>query len=94
MENDLLTRARDAGYTAVGFGVLAVQRLQVQRRELAKDIGERIGGREGVGRFVRQVEAAVDPLLDDVEKRLPEGGRTFVHRARQAGKVVRHTLLS
>ena len=92
--DDLLRRARDAGYTAVGFGVLALQRLQVQRRALAKDLGQRIGGRAGVGRIVRQAEAAVDPVLDGFEKALPGAARSVFHQARQAGKIVERVLLS
>ncbi len=86
---DLGTQARDAAYTAVGFGVLAFQRLQVRRRELV----QQVGGREGVARFVRQVEEAVDPVLDGVEQRLPGQARTAVHRARLAGKTVERALL-
>ena len=87
--NDLATQARDAVYTAVGFGVLGFQRLQVRRQELVKQVG----GKDGVVRFVRQVEAKVDPVLDDVEKRLPDQARTAVHRARLASKTVERLLL-
>lgn len=87
--DDLTAQARDAAYTAVGFGVLAFQRLQVRRRELVKQVG----GREGVARFVHKVEEAVDPVLDDVERRLPEQARTAVHRARTAGKTLERVLL-
>src|SRR5947209_16282051 len=68
MENDLVNRARDVGYTAVGFGVLAFQRLQVQRRELTKELVGAAGGRAAVGRLVRQAEKVVNPVLDGVEK--------------------------
>ena len=93
MDDELLTRARDAGYTAVGFGVLAVQKLQVKRRDIQKEVGARIGGKEGVGKAVRRVEAAVDPVLDKVEHVLPGQARVAVHTARLAGKVVRETML-
>jgi len=31
-------RAKDVGYTAVGFGVLAFQKAQVRRREIAESV--------------------------------------------------------
>jgi hypothetical protein len=93
MDDDLRTRARDAAYTAVGFGVLGVQRLQVKRREVQKEVGKRVGGKAGVAQAVRRVEAVVDPVLDKVEKQLPPQGRVVMHTARTAGKVVQKTLL-
>ena len=87
------TRARDAGYTAVGFGVLAVQKLQVKRRDLQKEVGRRVGGKPGVRQAVRRVEAVVDPVLDRVEKQLPPQARVVMHTARTASKVVQDTLL-
>ena len=93
MDDELRTRARDAGYTAVGFGVLAVQRLQVMRREIQKDVGKRVGGKAGVASAVKKVEAVVDPVLDKVEKQLPGQARVVMHTARTAGKVVQKTLL-
>jgi hypothetical protein len=93
VENDLLKRARDAGYTAVGFGVLAAQRLQVRRRELTKDLIGREGGMAAVGRLARQAEKVVDPVLDGVERRLPTPVRDYFHQARAFGRVVQHVLL-
>ena len=87
--DDLRAQAKEAAYTAVGFGVLAFQRLQVQRRELVKQVG----GKEGVAQFVRRVEKAVDPVLDGVEKRLPDQARSAFHGARAAGKTLERVLL-
>ena len=89
MADDLAAKARDAGYVAVGFGVLAFQKLQVRRRELVKEVG----GKEGVARIVRKVEEKVDPVLDDVEKRLPDQARTALHQARTAGRTLERVLL-
>lgn len=89
MDDDLLSRARDASYTAIGFGVLAYQRLQVRRRELTKEVG----GKEGVVRFVHRVEEAVDPVLDGVERRLPDQARTAFHQARTATRTIERVLL-
>ena len=93
MENDLVNRARDMGYTAVGFGVLAFQRLQVRRRELTKELVGAAGGRATVGRLVRQAEKVVNPVLDGVEKRLPSPADTYLHQARMVGRVVEGVLL-
>jgi hypothetical protein len=35
---DVNSLLRDAGYTAVGFGILAFQRAQVRRRELERSV--------------------------------------------------------
>lgn len=92
--DDLVERARDAAYTAVGFGVLAVQRLQVERRQLVKDLYASVGGKPGVRRMARQVDKVVDPVLDSVEERLPEQTRRLFRQARVAGRALEHTLLS
>ena len=36
----LVALARDAAYTAVGFGVLSWHKLQVRRRELGEDVAQ------------------------------------------------------
>ena len=89
MADDPLKQAKEAGYTAIGFGVLAYQRLQVRRRELTKQVG----GKEGVARFVHRVEEKVDPVLDGVERRLPPQARTAMQGARLAGKTLERVLL-
>ena len=35
-------RAKDVGYTAVGFGVLAFQKAQVRRREIAESVASTV----------------------------------------------------
>ncbi len=95
---EVLARARDAGYTAVGFGVLAVQKAQVHRRELTKalssDLTALVGGKAGARRLAHQIDRAVDPILDDLEERLPSPARRLFHRARAAGRAVEHSLLA
>lgn len=93
MSDDLLTQVRDAGYTAVGFGVLAFQRAQVVRREVVKDLGRRVGGKAGVAQAVRRVEKAVDPVLDGVEQKLPGQVRMAFHTARVAGRTLGDAVL-
>lgn len=41
LANPAVKQARDAGYTAVGFVVLGVQKLQVRRRELVAGLAAR-----------------------------------------------------
>lgn len=100
MPDDLLATARNAGYMAVGFGVLAFQRLQVKRRELTKELGLPGGDTllhdvvKEVGKLAERAEAVVDPVLDGLEKRLPAEMRSAVHHARAAGRAVQHALLS
>ncbi len=35
---DLFSNAKDAGYVAIGFALLGIQRAQVRRRELEKEL--------------------------------------------------------
>jgi hypothetical protein len=84
-ENDLVARARDAAYTAVGFGVLAAQRLQVTRRDLTKDVAQRLDS-DDVRRFVRRATVVIDPVLDGVERRLPLPSRVLLHQARRVAR--------
>jgi len=79
MDDDVTTRLRESLYTAVGFGVLGFQQVQVRRRELQK----------GLARLAGEVDEKVDPLLDDLEARLPEDLRPLVASARSAA----HSLL-
>ena len=74
---------KDAFYTAVGFGVLGFQQFQVQRRDLRTQL------RQAAGR----VEERVDPLLDDLEARLPDVPRVVVKQARVAARTVQHAIL-
>jgi hypothetical protein len=46
---------RDSFYVTVGFGVLAVQKLQVRRRELERTVAAQCAGpREQLGRLLGQ----------------------------------------
>jgi hypothetical protein len=77
---ELSAKARDLVYTAVGFGVLAVQRLQVIRRDVMRDV------RGNIKPLVRSMQAVVDPALDVVEGRLPFPGRLVFRDARQRAR--------
>ena len=75
MDDDVAARLRETLYTAVGFGVLGLQQAQVRRRELQKELAK--------------LDEKVDPVLDDLEARLPEDLRPLVAPARSAA----HALL-
>ncbi len=79
MDDDVATRLRDSLYTAVGFGVLGFQQVQLRRREVQKELA-RLGA---------EVDEKVDPVLDDLEARLPADLRPLVATARSAA----HSLL-
>jgi hypothetical protein len=95
--------ARDAAYVAVGLGVLAYQRAQVQRVELQKrlqkdlPIDQRIGDvRQGVAKGFRQIddlaESAVqfvESTLQPIEDRLPTTVTQVTTRAREQAREVR-----
>jgi hypothetical protein len=95
--------ARDAAYVAVGLGVLAYQRAQVQRVEiqkrLSKDlpIDQRIGDvRQGVAKGYQQIddlaESAVqfvETTLQPFEDRLPTSVTQITSKAREQAREVR-----
>jgi hypothetical protein len=95
--------ARDAAYVAVGLGVLAYQRAQVQRVELQKrlqkdlPIDQRIGDvRQGVAKGFRQIddlaESAVqfvESTLQPIEERLPTSVTQVTTKAREQAREVR-----
>lgn len=93
MDSDVTARARDAAYTAVGFGILAAQRLQVRRRDLTKDVVDRLGGPQEVRRYVRQAQIVIDPVLDVVERRLPLPSRLLLRQARRAARTFEASVL-
>ena len=61
--NDPRTLLKDAGYVAVGLGVIAFQRGQVRRRELEKQLGD-------AGQQLDKLSAAVDEVRTLVEERV------------------------
>jgi hypothetical protein len=56
---DLSKLAKDAFYVAVGLGVMAVQKVQVRRREVQKQLGTRLENR------VKTVEERLQALSSD-----------------------------
>lgn len=74
---------RESLYTAVGFGVLGVQQAQLRRRDLQRELA----------RLAVEVDEKVDPVLDDLEARLPEDLRALVAQARAAARSAQRSLL-
>lgn len=81
--DDATTRLRDSLYTAVGFGVLGFQQVQLRRRELQKELA----------RLAVEVDEMLDPVLDDVEATLPDDLRSLVASARTVARDVQRSLL-
>jgi hypothetical protein len=95
--------ARDAAYVAVGLGVLAYQRAQVQRVELQKrlskelPIDQRLGDvRQGVAKGYAQIddlaESAtqfVESTLQPIEDKLPASVTQITIKAREQAREVR-----
>jgi hypothetical protein len=95
--------ARDAAYVAVGLGVLAYQRAQVQRVELQKrlqkelPLDQRIGDvRQGVAKGFRQIDELaesaahfVESTLQPIEERLPATVTQVTTKAREQAREVR-----
>lgn len=69
--DDVTSAVKDAAYVTVGLGVIAFQRFQVRRNELAKAIGAQAEEARGA---VEVVTALVGERLKAVEERV---GATF-----------------
>ncbi len=58
----------DAGYTAVGLGVLAVQQVQTRRRETRSRVSSQLAAsRHSIESAVGQVKARIEPLVEKLE---------------------------
>jgi hypothetical protein len=58
----------DAGYTAVGLGVLAVQQVQTRRRETRSRVSSQLAAsRQSIEAAVGQVKARIEPLSARIE---------------------------
>ncbi|MDA8310783.1 MAG: hypothetical protein M0Z46_09250 [Actinomycetota bacterium] len=87
---EVARRARDAADVAVGLGVLALQRAQVLRHELARNelLGEAAGLlRSGVAGSTRQIAAWLDGTRSCVSAQVAPMGARLPGAARElAGK--------
>lgn len=97
---DIQKSVRDTFYVAVGLGVIAFQKAQVQRNDLQKQLEANITEAQRnaaetvktVEERLGAVEERLDEVLDDVEARLPEQARTVLSQARTAAKESRAQL--
>ena len=79
--------AEDAAYVTIGFGVLAVQKAQVRRREVQKQLEDQRGLlSEQIAKFAKELEERIEPVVDGLESRLPESAKVAVQEARKAAK--------
>ena len=81
--DDAESGLRDSLYTAVGFGVLLFQQLQLRRRELQKELA----------RLADEADGTIDPMLDDLVACLPDDLRPVAAQARAAALRARRNLL-
>ena len=95
MADDVLRdQLLDAAYTAVGLGVLGVQRLQVRRRELSRTLRPQV--RDAATRLqdlATTADAKVNPVLDRFEEGLPDATRELIRAAREAATEARDAVL-
>jgi hypothetical protein len=92
---DITTVAKDAGYVAVGLGVIGFQKAQVQRQELIKRLAEPRteidtllnGVRSDVTKAVQDVDARVEDVIARIEaaivpleQRLPVQARDLANQ--------------
>lgn len=100
---------REALYVTVGFGVVGVQKLQVRRREAAKQVKsqaaqarkryDEVAGSidEQLGQIERRLSAlenTVGSHLDKVQERLPDQAADLVKQARTAALEARDQVRS
>jgi hypothetical protein len=105
--DEISKTARDAAYVVVGLGVLAFQRAQVRRQELAKrlvdpraQVEDKLGGvRDELAKRFRDVDGRVEDAiarletsLEPFEQRLPAQARALVEQARTQAREARQQL--
>ena len=95
---------KDAVYVSIGLGVIAVQKAQVRRQELSKQVSSQVDDARTqlqtltkrfdervklVEERLEGVEDRFDALLDQLEEHLPEQARELAQQARTAAKEAR-----
>lgn len=76
---------KDAAYAAVGFGVLGIQRAQVHRNELTKQLGEHLAGlAKAADDALAPMRHEIDGRLDEIEGRLPPAAGSVFHSLRES----------
>ena len=75
---DVTRTFRDAGYIAIGLGVIAFQRAQVRRQELRTQLADQrealearaVEARNLVAGLVKEADARIEPVLAAVEAQI------------------------
>ncbi|MGI9022929.1 MAG: hypothetical protein ACR2HV_06825 [Acidimicrobiales bacterium] len=87
-------RVKEAAYAAVGLGVLGVQRIQVRRRDVTRQVEPQVReAAEKLQRLASAADEAVNPVLDRLEERLSDAARERVRAARGTAVEARDTVL-
>jgi uncharacterized phage infection (PIP) family protein YhgE len=71
---DITTVAKDAGYVAVGLGVIGFQKAQVQRQELLKRLGD---PRSDIETRLNEVRSDVTKAVHDVTKAVSDATKAM-----------------
>ena len=94
-EKDLVDQLKEAAYVSVGLGVLGAQRLLVGRRELAKRVEPQLrGAASQLQRLATATDEKLNPVLHQMEERLPGPTRDVVRSARGRATGARDAVLS
>ncbi len=85
---DVRSTIKDAAYVGIGFGVLAFQKAQVQRRELQEKlqagVGEARGGFDKLGEDVQDRLKLVEERLEALGKQVDAAADDFEERLDKA----------
>jgi hypothetical protein len=92
---DLTKTLKDAAYITVGLGVIGFQKAQVRRQELRKQLESQLTDtRQSVTKLAKDIEGRFEPVIEQIEGRLPGQARDIVKQARSAAKDVQDQLLA
>lgn len=98
---DVTSTVKDAAYVTLGLGVLGIQKAQVRRVELAKQVADQrrliehqlAEASRTVQGLARDLDARVEPVrgqlgaqIDAVQERLPDPLREAVQHARAVAR--------
>lgn len=100
--DDVQKTIRDSFYVAVGLGVIAFQKAQVQRTELQQRVETNVAEAQRnaaetiktIEERLEAVESRIDAVLDEVAERLPEQAAAALTQARTTAKETRSQLRS
>ena len=89
-EDPLVQCIRDGIYTAVGLGLLAINRVQAVRRDLAGQMPEEL--RDALAEFTDQIPEDVRNAVADLTRQLPESVRTVLSDAVEQAPAIAEAL--